>query len=315
MKITLDIDKLLEEKKIDRAEYDKLLRYSAGDTGSLAFNILLGFGVIAVSVGALAMVPSPATAIVLGIIILVIGFGFLLSPLSKQWGILANICIIVGALIFGGGIVVINDGSILSFIIITLVFAAAGVFAKNGLLIVLSIFASASAIGARTGYLHATYFLGIQEPALTVLIYTILAIGLYQLSKRLPSKFEKLAIMGSRACVFLINFGFWIGSLWGSELGSIYMEEMHFVGLSTLALIITAIWAWIQNKRWLLNTVTVFGAIHFYTQWFENLGFYPNNILFAGIIMLVFVAGIKIINNKMKEKENKAEEDTNKEPL
>jgi hypothetical protein len=39
-------------------EADKLKKLSVKSTGSLAFNILIGFGVIAVAVGAIALVPD-----------------------------------------------------------------------------------------------------------------------------------------------------------------------------------------------------------------------------------------------------------------
>jgi hypothetical protein len=68
-KVTLDLDKLLEEGSIDPAEYEKLTQLAAGGTSALAFNILIGFGVIAVSAGSLALLPTAITAIVLGWII------------------------------------------------------------------------------------------------------------------------------------------------------------------------------------------------------------------------------------------------------
>ena len=75
-----------------------------------------------------------------------------------------------------------------------------------------------SAVGARTGYLHAMYFLGIQEPTVTILLFSLIALGAYQLSRRLPADGERLALVAARTALFLVNFGFWIGSLWGDRL-------------------------------------------------------------------------------------------------
>ena len=61
MKVTIDLGKLLEEGKIGQAEYDKFSQFSARGTASLAFNILVGFGVIAVSGAALALLPTTTT--------------------------------------------------------------------------------------------------------------------------------------------------------------------------------------------------------------------------------------------------------------
>ena len=59
MKVTLDLTRLLEEGKISQGEFERLRALWLKDTGALAFNILLGFEVAAVSVGAVALVPTP----------------------------------------------------------------------------------------------------------------------------------------------------------------------------------------------------------------------------------------------------------------
>ena len=58
MKVVLDLDQLLSEGKISREEHEKFSALAAQSTGTLAFNILIGFGVIAVSGAALALVPT-----------------------------------------------------------------------------------------------------------------------------------------------------------------------------------------------------------------------------------------------------------------
>src|SRR6476660_5592134 len=67
MKITLDISTLVEEGQLTREEADKLTALAAHDTGSLGVNILIGFGVIAIAAGAVALVPTPLTAVGLGL--------------------------------------------------------------------------------------------------------------------------------------------------------------------------------------------------------------------------------------------------------
>ena len=101
MKVTLDLTKLLEEGKITREEHDRLAQLGAAGTGSLAFNILLGFGVIAVSAGAVALVPDAITGIVLGAIVLGAGLA-LYATRRQQWEVLAHICVLVGALGLAG---------------------------------------------------------------------------------------------------------------------------------------------------------------------------------------------------------------------
>lgn len=302
MKVTLDLDRLLEERKITQEEFDRLSSLAATSTGSLAFNILIGFGVVAVSGATLALVPTPVAAIVIGAIVLTGGLTLSRSGLD-QWSVLANICILVGALMTGGGITIEADGSLASILLVTVILAVASIVSTSGLLAVLATLMLSASIGARTGYFHASYFLVIQEPLITIVLFCVLSIGLFQLSKTLPADYERIAIASSRTGVFLVNFGFWVGSLWGdrSESGEVIIADTLFSLGWAIALLLAAIWAWQANRRWLLNIVAVFGGIHFYTQWFENLGASPGTVLVAGLLALGFATGLKMINTKMKE--------------
>lgn len=302
MKTTLDLDQLLSEGKITQIEYDKFSELSAKSTGSLAFNILIGFGVIAVSGAALALVPAATTAIVIGLVILIAGLAILRSN-WEQWKVLANICILVGALMTGGGVVTEFKGSLSSILSVTAIFAVAGIFARSTLLTILATLMLSASIGARTGYFHASYFLVIQEPTITVILFSIFAIGLYQLSKRLSAEFERITLASARASVFLVNLGFWVGSLWGerSDSREVIISDTTFAVLWALALLVTAIWSWKCNRRWVLNTVATFGGIHFYTQWFEHLGASAGTVLMAGLLALGLAMGLRVVNSKMKE--------------
>ncbi len=302
MKITIDLDQLLNKGKISQIEYDKFSELSEKSTGSLAFNILIGFGVIAVSGAALALVPAVTTAIAIGLVILIAGLAILRSDFD-QWKVLANICILVGALMTGGGIVAEFKGSLPSILSVTAIFTVAGIFARSTLLTVLATLMLSAGIGARTGYFHASYFMVIQEPTITIILFSILAIGLYQLAKRLSVEFERIALASARASVFLVNFGFWVGSLRGelSNTRDVIIPNTAFAVLWALALLATAIWSWKHNRRWVLNTVATFGGIHFYTQWFEHLGASPGTVLLAGLLALGLAMGLRIVNSKMKE--------------
>lgn len=302
MKVTLDLDQLLQDQQITQEEYDRLMALAAKSTGSLAFNILIGFGVIAVSGATLALVPTPTTAVVIGLVVMIGGLA-LSRGMLEQWKVLASICILVGALMVGGGITIQAEGSLFSILLVTAIFAVASVLARSGLLAVLATLMLSASIGARTGYYHASYFLVIHEPMITVVVFLVLSIGLLQLSKILPVAYEGLAIAASRTGVFLVNFGFWVGSLWGDRTasGKLALPDSVFSGIWAIALIVAAIWAWQVNRRWVLNVVAVFGGIHFYTQWFEYLGASPGTVLIAGLLALGFAVALKGLNTKMKE--------------
>ena len=73
MKITLDLSKLVEEGKLTPAEAERLKTLASHELGSLGINILIGFGVVAVAAGAVALVPTAATAIALGVALFAAG--------------------------------------------------------------------------------------------------------------------------------------------------------------------------------------------------------------------------------------------------
>ncbi|MCW5682053.1 MAG: hypothetical protein KF794_08660 [Xanthobacteraceae bacterium] len=309
MKVVLDLAQLLESGEINQAEYDKFRRLSVRSTGSLAFNILIGFGVIAVAAGAIALVPNALTGIVLGAIIIAAGF-LILHNGGKEWDVLANICIILGALGIGGGVVYMTEGSIWAFLGCVIGFAVAGFIAKSGLLIALSVLSLSSVIGARTGYSHASYFLAIYEPTMTIIVFSLITLAAYVFSLQLSAVNARLALMAARVSILLVNFGFWIGSLWGDRLsfftklsgnvpGGVQIPRIAFVIGWAAALIAFAVWAMKNDRRWVVNVCAVFGAIHFYTQFFERLGPNPVAILLGGLSALGIAIAFWQYNKKV----------------
>ena len=54
-----------------------------------------------------------------------------------------------------------------------------------------------------------------------------------------------------------------------------------------------------NNRRWVVNVAAVFGAIHFYTQWFELLGANPLSVLSCGLVTLGLAMGLWKLNLKL----------------
>ena len=311
MKITLDISKLVQEGKLTREEADKLTALAAHDTGSLGINILIGFGVIAIAAGAVALVPTPLTAVSLGLALFAAGFAIVLNRV-QQWILLGQICLVIGALMFGGGVIAYGAGSLASMLIVTGAFALAAIAARSSLLMALAVLAASACLGARTGYSHALYSLAIFEPTLTVVLFSALALIAYQASQRLPADYERLAITAARTSLLLINFGFWIGSLWGdplmllrsmnakdASLDKTVIPATVFSILWAVVLLGAGIWAVQVNRRWLVNLVALFGGIHFYTQWFERLGATPLSVLLGGVVMLASAFALWMLNRRV----------------
>jgi iron complex transport system permease protein len=302
MKITLDLDQLIAENKISRQEYDRLRDLAAQSTSSLAFSILIGFGVIAVSGATLALVPSPYTAILIGAAVLIGGITLLKLELP-QWILLAQICTLVGALMLAGGIVAADGGNPRSFIAIVGIYTMGAIFAESALLAVLAVMAVGPILGSETAYGHATYTIVIEQPFISIVVFSIMAAGLFWLSKNVPLPYSRLSIIGSRTSLFMINMGFWIGSLWGDRFTnstpSFSISDTAFAITWAIALIATGAWAWHDNRRWVLNVVAIFGGIHFYTQWFEHLGATPGTVLIAGVTALLFAIMLRHVNTTM----------------
>jgi iron complex transport system permease protein len=302
MKVVLDLSRLLRDGEITQAEFDKLSRFAAQDTGSLGINILIGLGVIAVSGGIAALLLNAIALAAIGAVVLAIGLAFTYLA-TVRWAVLATICLLVGALMLAAAIVVLGGGDLRSLLEATVVLTAAGIAGRSSLLIALAVLALSACLGASTGYWHASYELTITEPTLTIVLFGALALAAYLASSRIDPLYEPLALTAARVSLFLVNFGFWIGSLWGDPLVllrtlagrtanpyDVVVPAMVFIIGWAVALLGVAIWAVKANRRWVVNLAATFGAIHFYTQWFEWLGATPVSVVVAGVLVLAFAA-------------------------
>jgi iron complex transport system permease protein len=294
MKVLVDIDRALADGKITQDEYVRIRALGSGQTSDLALNILIGFGVMAVAAGFLALFPSTYTVAVTGAVLAVIGLALILYH-GERWRILGEILLVVGAVLVATGLVMLDKGSMRALFMATAVFAAGAVLARNGLLAALAVLALSGVLGARTGYMHATYMVGVQEPTSTIIVFTVLAIALVAAAERLPDAMARLALIAARTSALLVNLGLWIGSLWGDRTGALHLPRGAFTVLWAVALAGAAVWAWRGNRRWPLITATVFAAIHFYTQWFERLGANPLAVLMAGVMAIGIGLGLKML--------------------
>jgi hypothetical protein len=132
-----------------------------------------------------------------------------------------------------------------------------------------------------------------------------------QASTRVLADYERIAIQAARTAILLVNFGFWIGSLWGdplillrglegraARLSDVVIPDYAFSIAWAVALIGAGFWAAHVNRRWLVNSAAAFGAIHFYTQWFERLGATPLSVLLGGLVMLAIAVALWAFNRR-----------------
>ena len=308
MKIVLNIKELLEEGKINQTEYDKLLSLSKNETGSLALNLLIGFGIIMVCVGVITLTQSASTALIMGLLTFLIGL-FLQFKGTKEWSVLSSCCSISGVLIFIGGMNIWLMEAILSEsvflplamnveILTTFILIASSVFLTSNILAALSILSIAQITGAGTDYFMASYTIWVSSPVVTIVLFSALAFFLYYLSRSTLSRYENILITGSRTSVLVANFGFWVGSLFGG--GELEVSSELISMAWALALIGFAVWGWKANRRWVVIVSSIFGAIHFYTQWFTILEMEPASVVIGGVIAIGIGIGIKRLDSTMK---------------
>ena len=294
MKITLDLDVLVAEGKLTAAESERLKGYAAADTGQLATNVLLGLGAAAVAVGVGILVPSLETTIALGAMLFVAGFAMRMARI-EQWSVFSQIIMVIGALALGGGLFALFGEQLLVRVALTLGLAVAGVVAMSGLLVSLAVIAFAATITVDADLWMPTHYLAVAIGSLSLLTLLV-----YVASLRLPPPFERLAIIAMRTAILLVNAAFFIGSIFGDEL--LGWSGLSFSVAWALALLAFGIWAVFANRRWVVNTVAVFGAVHFFTQWFMALGAQPFSILGGGLLLIGFGLGLARFNRAYRQR-------------
>jgi iron complex transport system permease protein len=306
MKIVLDLTRLVREGKLSAEQAAELQALASRDTGSLAINALMSFGAIAVAAGILTLNPSYATGAVLGTTFVLIGLG-MEYRLAEQWRLLATASTIIGGLLLAGGLIGLLDGGLVGFVLAALLLFSLALLIRSGLLMAIVPLALAAALGSSTGYFHASYMLLVTEPTITILLFAVLAWASYEIGQRVPAAYETLSLVLARMSLVLVNFGFWVGSLWGDYPGeswrhaeiygsgtssqdreawraaTLHLPDYVFVVTWAVLIVGIGVWAARVNRRWVVNLAAVFGAIHVYTQWFERLGADPFSVILAGI--------------------------------
>ena len=247
------------------------------------------------ALGVGALLPSAETATILGLIFFGGGFGLRLGRISR-WTLLAQILMTIGALAAVGGSWVLSNGAIEVLAGLTLALAVAAVAARSGLLASLAVLMLAAALGSGTAYWSATYGIWVTRPALTILVLAAVTLGLYLVSLRVPASYERLALIGARTSILLMNVAFLVGSLFGDR--EVRLDSLWFSIGWALALIAVAIWAARAGRLWVVNTAAAFGALHFYTQWFEMLGASPVSILGGGLLLIAFGFALRWFNRR-----------------
>src|SRR5262249_62375468 len=90
------------EGKLTAQEAERLQALAKRDTGSLAINVLMSFGAVAVAAGIIALEPAFTTGAALGVALVAIGLGISFFA-AAQWSILGTATTIIGGVLVAGG--------------------------------------------------------------------------------------------------------------------------------------------------------------------------------------------------------------------
>jgi hypothetical protein len=155
--------------------------------------------------------------------------------------------------------------------------------------------------------------LTVNEPSITIGFFALLAAAAYFVSQHVGQAYQPLAIILARVSLILVNFGFWIGSLWGDYPGETWVQgggyrlwsdreawradhlhvpEIAFILGWAVVIIVVGAWAARNNRRWVVTTAAVFGAIEFYTvvraAWGQALGNHCSRAHHLGLAIVLW---------------------------
>jgi hypothetical protein len=293
MKITLDLSDLVAKGQLTEAEANRLKGLASVETGALGVNILLAFGTTAVSLGIGVLIPSIFTAIALGALLFGVGFALVLAK-EERWRVFAQICMVIGAIGFTGGVSAFSNGNFYVNLVLVVLTGVAAVLARSGLLAAVAVIGLTTTVG--------TAFSGWESlggaTVVTIIVLSALTLALYQMSLRIEPVYERVAIIAARTAILMINFAFLFGSLFGDSL--IDMPKEGFSIVWALLLLGVGLWAVRANRPWVVNIAAVFGAIHFFVQWFVYLGASPFSVLGGGLLFIAFGFALKALNDRRK---------------
>jgi iron complex transport system permease protein len=300
LKAILDLDQLLADAEISSEQHVRLRKRALRDSATLGYGLLAGFGMAAIAASVIAMVPSGTTTMLVGLLAAGAG-GLLRTAGAPRWHSLSTVWTVLGALLAAGGLLISTQAAAWSFLVAAVGLGLLAVVLGSHLLVVLGMLSLASALGARTGYFHASYFLGVDAPLLTAVSFSLFTGLVYVVHRRASAAYAGLALTAARTGVLLVNLALWVGSLFGDDLGVLGLDgpsipAWAFALVWALALGALAAWGWHVGRRWVVNHCAVFGTIHLFTQWFERLGAEPLSVLIAGVLLVGLALALRAYN-------------------
>ncbi|TDE41182.1 hypothetical protein [Antarcticimicrobium sediminis] len=400
MRILANTDELVRDGVLSPDQAEEIARRAREDMMTLAVNIVLFTGILAVIGGMVGFLEDMAQITALGAVVTLAGAVALLRA-PEAYRLLSNATAVIGAVLLVGGAVgwgVQASGSASIAAVLGLPiglgayavwrrgpgrlrflagwltclgvaahlsgmlseplgpvlggvppwilyhYAAAvlilcGVALDIRLVTALSIPMLAVALSSRSFYQTGMYGLAIYESTLTVLQMALLAGACLWLISSQSERIGRHATILGRLAFIWMNMAFWIGSLWGDQVGYYLWGprwsdfsadpswradasaveaydaakaafQSHVLVISSdayalvwaLVILGVGLWAAMAARRAVFNTAVTFGAIHLYTQYFERLEAEPGTIVVAGLIAIALAYGAWRLNAWIRDR-------------
>lgn len=288
--VKLDLDALVKTGKISAAQAETLATFSIAEPKSAIWmSTVLIFGALGVAAGVLALEPSAIMGLLLALTALGIATWLKLFQTDETWTVLGSAFALMGTIGLSGWVAMEAGEDLVAIwpqLVIFGIMTAGALVYRSSFLAALAVLALAAVLGTGTFYWHASYALIVREPTVTITIFSTVAGGLYALRPHLSTAWQSLTTVAARTAVFLTNFGFWVGSLWGDHLGEHWVAgdnwsaryEWRETATHIPELVFSLGWAaclialFVKAPRggFLSTSALVFFAIHAYTQFFET---------------------------------------------
>jgi iron complex transport system permease protein len=320
MRVTLDLSQLVANGKLSADEALRLASLGESSEGAAAVaasrppmsaslrvvaNVAMIFGALAVVVGVELLNPSVQVGAALAVVALVAG-ALLLRLADESWTLLAQALAIGGALGACGSFELLYPSLEAGLLIVGVFLAATALYFRSGVIAAFAPLALGSWLGSGAGYWHASYSISITQPLVTIVVFSVFSAGLFWSLRYLPRQERVITVM-ARVSFLMLNFGFWVGSLWGDDPTANTVDAALKSGAPSIpayafsigwvvALLIALAVGLRTRRRFISNTAITFLGIHFYTQVFESFGARPVVVIGSGLLLVAFAFGFMRFN-------------------
>lgn len=314
--VRLNLPALVGAGKVTAEEASRLAALATtGDWRRLFANLFLIFGALLTVAGILALAPSTHIGLALAAFALIGGSALHLHR-SEHWWLLGRAAILMGILGLSGWIgIVLSDmpkpWPVATWPLITGVLTIGAIAYRDAFLAALAPVALGYALGGGTGYWFASYALFVEEPVVTTLVFSGLTMATNFMRWKSQGTMSTIALVAGRVSFIIMNFGLWVGSLWGDRPGSAWwdhaqpwedlraqMNSTLFIPAEPFALVwcgISLVTIYLGTRlghRFIANASLVFLAINLYTQFHEVLVASPWGLVAGGLMLIALAIAI-----------------------